>query len=71
MILSDFLKTMRANDKVNITLIDSDDNVLITFNCKGYEAVESDIQKRVVNKIKVDTEKLILVYIEDAAIPSV
>lgn len=71
MILAEFLKTMRANDKVNITLIDSDDNVLITFNCKGYEAVESDIQKRVVNKIKVDTEKLILVYIEDAAVPSV
>ena len=71
MVLAELLKTMRVNDKVNITLIDSDDNILITFNCKGYEAVESDIQKRAVSKIKVDTEKLILVYIEDAAIPSV
>ena len=71
MILAEFLKTMRSNEKVNITLIDSDDKVLITFNCKGYEAVESDIQKRVVNKIKVDTDKLLLVYIEDAPLPSV
>ena len=71
MILAELLKTMRVNDKVNITLIDSDDNILITFNCKGYEAVESDIQKRVVSKIKIDTDKLVLVYIEDAVVPSV
>lgn len=68
--LADLLKAMRANDKVNITLIDSEDNVLITFNCKGWEAVESDIQSRMVNKIKVDTDKLVLVYIEDAVLPT-
>ena len=71
MVLAEFLKAMKSNDKVNITLIDSNDNVLITFNCKGYEAVETDIQKRVVNKVKVDTERLVLVYIEDAVLPSV
>lgn len=70
MTLADLLKAMSCNDRVNITLIDSDDKVLITFGANGYSAVESDVTSRTVKKIKVDSATAVLVYIEDA-IPSV
>lgn len=69
--LAELLKAMACNEKVNITLIDTDDKVLIVFGAKGYEAVEADVTQRTVKKIKVDSVTNILVYIDDAPVPSI
>jgi NADH dehydrogenase FAD-containing subunit len=69
MILSNLLKAM-ANNDVNITIIDTGDNVLIKFAAPGYASVESDLTSRVVKKIKIESVTSVLVYVDDA-LPSV
>ena len=71
MILSDLLKAMANNENVNITLVDSDENKLITFGASGYQNVESDVTARTVKKIKIESIVSVLIYIEDAPVPSV
>ena len=57
MILSDLLKALSGNASVNITL----------NNAGGYAAVESDLGKRTVKKVKIMTANAVTVVINDPA----
>lgn len=67
MILSDLLKALSGNAGVNITLNNADGDSLITFNAGGYAAVESDLGKRTVKKVKIMTANAVTVVINDPA----
>ena len=64
--LIETLKALSINDSLNVSIIDSDGNTLITFNAKGYESIESDLGNREVKRIRVATGNLITVEITDA-----
>lgn len=49
MSLRDFLAALAGNIGTPITLKDSTDKELLTFNVEGYEAVESDILDYIVS----------------------
>ena len=66
MALSDLLVTLANNQKLYITLTDTEGTELITFNAAGYESVESDLGARVVKKIKIENPGNISVMLEDA-----
>lgn len=63
--LSDLLAALANNTTASITLLDSADNKIITFNAAGYEAVEGDITARKVKSIKVASAQSISITIED------
>lgn len=66
MTLQNLLPTLSKNSSLNITLVDSDDSNLITFNAAGYTSVESDLFSRTVNKITVESNKSIVVKLNAA-----
>ena len=51
MILSDLLAALASNAAVNITLLDENNEPLITFGASGYASIENDIAARTVRKI--------------------
>ena len=65
MILSDLLTALGGNVGVNITLIDEDGASLITFGAPGYGSIESDLGTRGVRRIKVQTNKDVVITIEN------
>lgn len=67
MTLSDVLKSLANNTNLNITLIDKDDNTLVTFGATGYESIESDLQTHEVTKIKIVSAKDITLVLGDVA----
>ena len=64
--LSDVLKALANNADLKITLIDSNDAELVTFNAPGYESIETDITERDVKRISIVTATLAKITIEDA-----
>lgn len=66
MTLSDLLVALANNVGVNITLMDDNDNLIITFGAGGYAAIESDLGSRAVKRIKIESSKDVTVAIEDA-----
>lgn len=66
MILSDLLAALSSNTGVSITLMDDNDNALITFNAAGYGAVESDLGSRKIKRIKINTANSVTISVEDA-----
>lgn len=67
MTLENLLPTLSKNESLNITLVDSDDTNLITFNAAGYGSVESDLFARTVSKITVNSNKSMLIKLNAAA----
>ena len=65
MILIDLLAALSSNANVNITLMDDNDKVLITFVASGYEAVEDTLGARVVKRIKITSGTAITISLED------
>lgn len=65
MTLSQALAALAGNAAVNITLIDDNDVVLITFGAAGYASIESDLGAKVVKYIKVNTAKEVVIAIKD------
>lgn len=65
MLLSDLLTALASNAGVNITLMDEDGNVLITFVAPGFASIESDLGTRVVKRIKIRGAKDVAVTIEN------
>ena len=63
--LSDLLAALANNTTASITLLDSADNKIITFNAAGYEAVEGDITARKVKSIKVASAQSISINPKD------
>ena len=65
MTLSQALAALAGNTAVNITLIDDNDAVLITFGAAGYASIESDLGSKVVKYIKVNSAKEVVIAIKD------
>ena len=63
--LIDVLKALAVNNNLNVTLIDSDDNVLIKFLITGYSSIESDLGNREVKKIKITSASTADIVIGD------
>lgn len=66
MTLIETLAALSNNTNVNITLVDDQDNTLITFNAVGYQSVESDLGARVVKYIKVSSGTLLTISLKEA-----
>ena len=66
MTLLQALTALANNTGVNITLTDTENNQIITFNASGYEAVESDITGRTVNFITVVSAQAVTIQIANA-----
>ena len=60
MTLEELLIALKDNP-INITLVDSEDKSLITFNAGGYESIESDLFNSIVDTITVSSSKLITI----------
>ena len=65
MTLSQALAALAGNAAVNITLIDDNDVVLITFGAAGYASIESDLGTKVVKYIKISSAKEVVIAIKD------
>jgi hypothetical protein len=63
--LSDLLKALSYNTNVNVTLLDPEDVELITFNAVGYKAVESELGKKKVKKIKIDSATAVTIALDE------
>lgn len=66
MTLTDVLTAMANNTGVNITLVDEDGNSLITFGAPGYGSIESDLGSRIVKRIRIASQKEVVITIENA-----
>ncbi len=53
------------NPKVDVTILDNDDKLLITYGSGGYASVESDLGTKKVKRIKVNSASLVTVSISD------
>ena len=53
MTLSDTMTALAGNPAVNISIIDAEGEVLITYLAPGYGAIESDLGSRIVKSITV------------------
>lgn len=67
--LSDVLKALANNINVNVTLVDKNENTLVTFGVTGYESIESDLQILEVTKIKIISGKEITLILGDEVSP--
>lgn len=66
--LLDVLTALSKNKGVNITLKNSEDVALITFNAAGYASVESDLTLRKVDRITIDSETSITILLNDESV---
>lgn len=66
MTLAETLAALSNNTNVNITLMDDQDNALITFNAVGYPSIESDLGTRVVKAIKVASGTSVVISLKEA-----
>lgn len=67
MILSDLLAALASNAAVNITLLDENNEPLITFGASGYASIENDIAARTVRKIQITSGKEMTISLEPAS----
>lgn len=65
MILKNLLAALSNNSAVNITLIDDNDNILITFGAPGYNTISDDLGNRTVKRVKIVTGNQVTIAVED------
>lgn len=65
MILKNLLAALSNNSAVNITLIDDNDNILITFGAPGYNTISDDLGNRIVKRVKIVTGNQVTIAVED------
>ena len=65
MILSETLKSLSGNQQVNITLADPNNDSLITFNAGGYAAVDDELGKRTVRRIRINTAQSVTILVDE------
>lgn len=66
MTLSELLAALANNQKLCITLADTEGVEMITFNAPGYESIEGDLGSREVKRIKIASQTSVVVTLEDA-----
>ena len=65
MTLSELLIALSGNKDLFVSLLDDNDNPIITFDAAGYAAVENDLGTRVVKRIKINGITKVSVSLED------
>lgn len=63
--LIDVLKALVVNTNLSVTLVDSDETTLITFNSQGYSSIESDLGDKEVKKIKITSNSAVTLILGD------
>ena len=64
--LKDLLAALANNQTVNITLIDDNDNILITFGAPGYSTISDDLGNRDVKWIKIVAGNQVTIAVQEA-----
>ena len=64
--LSALLAALSSNVNVVVTLIDDNDNILVSFGAPGYGTISEDLGNRVVKRVKIVTGTQVTVAVEDA-----
>lgn len=67
--LIDTLKALANNNGLSITLINKNEETLVTFNAAGYMSIESDLQNLEVVKIKIVSSKEVTLILGDEVSP--
>lgn len=66
MTLSQVLTALSNNINTNITLIDTENNPLITFNAPGYAGVDATLTAKIVKSISISSAQAVNITIADA-----
>ncbi len=65
MILTDVLRALSVNDRLNVTLLSPSETPMITFNAPGYGSIEDDLGERTVHEIRVKAGNVVELLIGD------
>lgn len=63
MTLLQVLTAMANNTTTNITLIDTENKQIITFNAAGYEGIDATITAKIVNSITINSAQAVTISI--------
>lgn len=63
--LTALLAALSSNVNVIITLIDDNDNILVSFGAPGYNTISEDLGNRKVKRVKIVTGTQVTVAVED------
>lgn len=61
MTLLETLTALSGNEKLFVTIKDSEGTELVTFNASGYPSIESDIEAKVVDSIEIISQQKVTV----------
>jgi len=61
MTLLETLTALSGNEKLFVTIKDSEGTELVTFNASGYPSIESDIESKVVDSIEIISQQKVTV----------
>lgn len=67
MTLLQLLTALSSNSKLNISVLDSDGESLITFNAAGFESIAGNVTERTVESITVDSGTSVVVKLTAAS----
>lgn len=61
MTLLETLTALSGNEKLFVTIKDSEGTELVTFNASGYPSIESDLESKVVDSIEIISQQKVTV----------
>lgn len=61
MTLLETLTALSGNEKLFVTIKDSEGTELVTFNASGYPSIESDLEAKVVDSIEIISQQKVTV----------
>lgn len=61
MTLLETLTALSGNEKLFVTIKDSEGTELVTFNASGYPSIESDLEAKVVNSIEIISQQKVTI----------
>lgn len=61
MTLLETLTALSGNEKLFVTIKDSEGTELVTFNASGYPSIESDLETKVVDSIEIISQQKVTV----------
>jgi len=61
MTLLETLTALSGNEKLFVTIKDSEETELVTFNASGYPSIESDLEAKVVDSIEIISQQKVTV----------
>ena len=61
MTLLETLTALSGNEKLFVTIKDSEGTELVTFNASGYPSIESDLEAKVVDSIEIISQQKVTI----------